>query len=144
VRIWKFFLWGHQTVTEEPKKRVLSTEDKARITDRCHKRISRFCQRRGIAFDKEKYRECVERENKLFFAGKKPRHRQKREMSEDEIQRLREKMASDQEEMDDELFDDEMIRSLNRIYADPDKELRREEENKKLKKWVEEEYGYYA
>lgn len=125
------------------KKTVLSPKDKAQIIDRCHKRVTRFCQRLGIAFDKEKYRECVEKEVKLFFAGKKPRHRQKREMSEEEIQRLREHMASENAEMEDEAFDAEMFRALNRIYSNPDKERRRAEENKKLKKWVEEEYGYY-
>lgn len=128
-------------------RRKLTEQEKNTIRNRCHKRIERYCQRRGIPFDKEKYSQCVEDEIQLFFAGKKPRRRIKKEMSEEEIQRLRERMASEKEEMDDEAFDDEMIRALNRIYADPDKERRREEENRKLRDWIERkvraESGYY-
>lgn len=126
-------------MSEETKKRILTSEEKNRIFNRCHKRVERYCQRRGIPFDKEKYLECVENETKLFLFGKKPRHRRKREMSEEEIQRLRERMAEEKEEMDEEAFDAEIISTLKRIHEleHPEIEEAREEQRKRDKTWIE-------
>lgn len=133
---------------EEVKPKELTQKDKVRIQKKCHERVKRICQRKNVRFDKEMYRRCVEDEIQLFFAGKKPRIRQKRVMTEKEIEELRERMARESDEESDEAFDLEIIRGLQRIHELQNPELKeaRRLQRKKDKEFIESQFenDYYG
>jgi len=130
------------TLFEDGK--VPSQEERKKIYDVCYRKVKRHYKKLRQKPTKDKMDEEIEsclREKLYAFQlqpePQKPRKKVDSHLSVEEVNRLRAERELEE--------DVRLISSINRNFWQSereDSEKKRKEQNKKLKEWVEEEFGY--